>query len=125
MKMKYTTRLAVHWNGFNVCFLHLLRILRSAAGEWKARRIDHEVTCRYTISIVTIVVTLPYRIGSITLSEHFLEKTRKRHEAYWIGTFSCKQEANPICMYVCIYVYFGHKIKILIYDKRKKESESI
>ena len=30
------------------------------------------------------------------LSERFHLKTRKRYEAYRIGAFSCKQEANPI-----------------------------
>ena len=30
------------------------------------------------------------------LSERFHLKTRERYEAYRIGAFSCKQEANPI-----------------------------
>ena len=37
-----------------------------------------------------------YRIGFMPLSERFHLKTRKRYEAYRIGAFSCKQEANPI-----------------------------
>ena len=40
-----------------------------------------------------------FHIGLVSypLSERFhLKKTRKRYEACRIGTFSCKQEANPI-----------------------------
>ena len=41
-------------------------------------------------------VFILYRIGFMPLSERFHLKTRKRYEAYRIGAFSCKQEANPI-----------------------------
>ena len=41
-------------------------------------------------------VFISYRIGFTPLSERFHLKTQKRYEAYRIGAFSCKQEANPI-----------------------------
>ena len=41
-------------------------------------------------------VFISYRIGFMPLPERFRLKTRKRYEAYRIGAFSCKQEANPI-----------------------------
>ena len=41
-------------------------------------------------------VFISYRLGFMPLSERFHLKTRKRYEAYRIGAFSCKQEANPI-----------------------------
>ena len=41
-------------------------------------------------------VFISYRIGFMPLSERLHLKTRKRYEAYQIGAFSCKQEANPI-----------------------------
>ena len=40
-------------------------------------------------------VFISCRIGFMPLSERFHLKTRKRYEAYRIGAFSCKQEANP------------------------------
>ena len=37
-----------------------------------------------------------YRFGFMPLLERFHLRTRKRYEAYRIGAFSCKQEANSI-----------------------------
>ena len=48
---------------------------------------------------ISPVYTIPFSFISdwfMPLSERFHLKTRKRYEAYRIGAFSCKQEANPI-----------------------------